>query len=89
MPCAGLLLWPCLRFSSPTVFFLPPQASFSSPTAKRTTEWEGNNVARARTGTRAGRRDGQRYPEEETRAVPGVKESGIKASLRVSLKGAL
>lgn len=46
-------------------------------------------MARARTGTRAGRRDGERYPEEETRDVPRAKESGIKASLRVGLKGAL
>lgn len=82
MPCAGLLLWPCLRFSFPT-FFFTRQASFSSPKAKRTTEWEENNVARARTRTRDGRRDRDRYPEEETRDVPGAKESGIKASLRV------
>lgn len=46
-------------------------------------------MARAKTGTRDGRRDGERYPEEETRDVPGAKESGIKASLRVGLKGAL
>lgn len=65
------------------------QGPFPSLMAKRTTEWEENNVARARRGTRDGRRDGERYPEEETRDVPGAKESDIKASLRVGLKGAL
>lgn len=42
-----------------------------------------------RTGTRDRRRDGERYPKEETRDVPEAKDSGIKASLRVGLKGAL
>lgn len=32
---------------------------------------------------------GERYPKEETRDVPEAKDRGIKASLRVSLKGAL
>lgn len=44
---------------------------------------------KARTGTRDGRRDGERYPEEETRDAPEAKDSGIKASLKVCLKGAL
>lgn len=61
MTSAGLLLWPCLCFSFPA-FFSSPQTSFSSPMAKRTSEWEENIVAKARTGTRDGRWDGEKIP---------------------------
>lgn len=45
---------------------------------ERNTKWEENNVATARTGTRDGRRDGERYPEEETRDVPEAKDKRHK-----------